>query len=237
MKPGSLTSSTTLFVGAPWEIVRTRSGIKTGSLVDLYTKSGSVGAYQSLLVLIPDYQVTIAILAAGPDAAIALQIATETAIQSLLPALDNAAKSESCSKFCGGYAPAGASGDSSLVISTDDGPGLLLKEWTHQGHDLIAAGQAYSNATRGGEIKSLRLFPTGLRGENQAAYRAIVDIIPYQYDPSVEFVFDPRASLWGTPDELMYGEIAIDDFVFHLDSQGSSAAIEPRVLREVYQRL
>ncbi|KAL6910108.1 beta-lactamase/transpeptidase-like protein [Trichoderma evansii] len=237
MKPGSLTSSTTFFVGAPWEIIRTRSGIKTGSLVDLYTKSGSVGVYNSLLVLIPDYQVTLAILAAGPDAPTALNIATETAIQTLLPALDNAAKAESCSKFCGEYAPAGASRDSSLVISTDDGPGLLLKEWTHQGHDLIAAGQAYSNATRGGEIKALRLFPTGLRSGNQAAYRAIIDIIPYQFNPSVDYVFDPQANLWGTPDQLVYGGIAIDDFVFHLDSRGSSAAVEPRVLREVYQRL
>lgn len=237
MKPGSLTSSTTLFVGAPWEIVRTRSSIKTGSLVDLYTKSGSVGAYQSLLVLIPDYQVTMAILAAGPDAATALHIATETAIQTLLPALGSAAKAESCSKFCGEYAPAGASRDSVLVIATDDGPGLLLKEWTHQGHDLIAAGQAYSDATRGGEIKSLRLLPTGLRSGSRASYRAMVNIVPYQYDPSVDYVFDPQANLWGTPDQLMYGGTAIDDFVFHLDSRGCSAAIEPRVLRETYQRL
>lgn len=236
MKPGALTSSTTFFVGAPWEIVRTRSGIKTGSLVDLYTKSGSVGAYNSLLVLIPDYQVTLAVLAAGPDAPTALDIVTETAIQTLIPALDKTAKAESCSKLCGEYAPAGASRDSSLVISTDDGPGLLLKEWTHQGHDLIAAGQAYSNATRGGEIKSLRLFPTGLRSGNQAAYRAIVNVTPYQYEPSVDFVFDQQANIWGTPDQLMYGGIAIDDFVFHLDSMGVSAAVEPRVLREVYQR-
>ncbi|KAK1245573.1 hypothetical protein MKX08_005202 [Trichoderma sp. CBMAI-0020] len=237
MKPGSLTSSTALFVGAPWEIIRTRSGIKTGSLVDLYTKSGSVGAYQSLLVLIPDYQVTMAILAAGPDAAAALHIATETAIQTLVPALASAAKAESCSKFCGEYALAGASRDSLLVISTDDGPGLLLKEWTHQGHDLMAAGQAYSNATRGGEINSLRLLPTGLRGGNRASYRAIVNITPTQYDPSVDYVFDPQASLWGAPDQLMYGAIAMDDFVFHLDGRGCSAAIEPRMLRVAYQRL
>lgn len=237
MKPGSLTSSTTFFVGAPWEIVRTRSNIKTGSLVDLYTKGGSVGAYQSLLVLIPDYQVTMAFLAAGPDAATALPIITETAIQTLLPALTSAAKAEACSKFCGEYAPSGTSGDSLLVISTDDGPGLLLKEWTHQGHDLIAAGQAYSNATRGGEITSLRLLPTGLRSGNRVSYRAIINIIPYQYDPSVDYVFDPQANLWGTPDQLMYGGVAIDDFVFHLDDRGRSAAIEPRVLRATYQRL
>ncbi|KAM0262765.1 hypothetical protein ACHAQJ_001559 [Trichoderma viride] len=237
MKPSSLTSSTSLFVGAPWEIVRTRSSIKTGTLVDLYTKSGSVGVYESLLVLIPDYQVTLAVSAAGPDAPAALHTATETALQTLIPALDKAAKAESCSKLCGEYAPAGASRESYLAISIDDGPGLLVTQWTHKGHDLIAAGQAYANATRGGKIQSLRLFPTGLRTGSQAAYRTQFEIIPYQYNLSVHFVFDPKASIWGTPDQLMYGGIAVDDFVFHLNSGGRSAAIEPRVLREVYQRL
>ncbi|RFU78313.1 beta-lactamase transpeptidase [Trichoderma arundinaceum] len=237
MKPSSLTSSTSLFLGAPWEIVRTRSGIKTGHLIDLYTKSGSVGSYESLLILIPDYQVTLAVLAAGPDASAALRAVTETAIQTLLPSLKKAAKAESCSKLCGDYAPAGASRNSSLAITVDDGPSLLVKEWIHQGHDLIAAGQAYANATRGGKIQALRLYPTGLRTRRQAAYRVLFESIPCQYDPSVYLVFDPKAGVWGKLDQLMYGGIAVDGFVFHLNSGGDSAAVEPRVLREVYQRL
>lgn len=238
MKPASLTSSQSVSVGAPWEIVRTQSGITTGRIVDLYTKSGGVGAYNSLLILIPDYQVTLAILAAGPDSAAALQVATEIAIQTLVPALDKAAKAESCHKHCGKYAPAGAEkNSSSLVLTVDDGPGLLLKEWIHQGHDIIAAGQAYANATRGGRINAVRLFPTGLKTGSEVAYRALFETIPYQYNPSVHMVFDPTAGIWGTPDQLMYGGIAADDFVFHLDAGGSSAAVQPRVLREVYNRV
>ncbi|KAL7912515.1 beta-lactamase/transpeptidase-like protein [Trichoderma velutinum] len=237
MKPASLTSSQSVSVGAPWEIVRTQSGITTGRIVDLYTKSGSVGAYNSLLILIPDYQVTLAILAAGPDSAAALQAATEIAIQTLIPALEKAAKAESCRRHCGKYAPAGAEKNSSLVLTVDDGPGLLLKEWTHQGHDIIAAGQAYANATRGGRINAVRLFPTGLQTGRQVAYRALFETIPYQYDPSVHMVFDPTAGIWGTPDQLMYGEIAADEYVFHLDAEGNSAAVEPRVLREVYNKV
>ncbi|KAJ4859333.1 beta-lactamase domain-containing protein [Trichoderma breve] len=238
MKPASLTSSQSISVGAPWEIVRTQSDITTGRIVDLYTKSGGVGAYNSLLILIPDYQVTLAILAAGPDSAAALQVATEIAIQTLVPALEKAAKAESCRKHCGKYAPAGAENNSSsLVLTVDDGPGLLLKEWIHQGHDIIAAGQAYANATRGGRINAVRLFPTGLQTGSEAAYRALFETIPYQYNPSVHMVFDPTAGMWGTPDQLMYGGIAADDFVFHLDAGGSSAAVQPRVLREVYNRV
>lgn len=237
MKPVSLTSSQSVSVGAPWEIVRTQSGITSGRIVDLYTKSGGVGAYSSLLILIPDYQVTLAILAAGPDSAAALQVATETTIQTLIPALEKAAKAESCRKHCGKYAPAGPEKNSSLVLTVDDGPGLLLKEWIHQGHDIIAAGQAYANATRGGRINAVRLFPTGLQTGSEAAYRALFETIPYQYDPKVHMVFDPTAGMWGTPDQLMYGGIAADDFVFHLDAGGSSAAVQPRVLREVYKRV
>ncbi|KAK4068095.1 hypothetical protein Trihar35433_6655 [Trichoderma harzianum] len=237
MKPASLTSSQSQSVGAPWEIVRTQSGITTGRIVDLYTKSGGVGVYNSLLILIPDYQVTLAILAAGPDSAAALQVATEIAIQTIIPALEKAAKAESCRKHCGKYAPSGAEKNSSLVLTVDDGPGLLLKEWIHQGHDIIAAGQAYANATRGGRINAVRLFPTGLQTGSEAAYRALFETIPYQYDPSVHMVFDPTAGMWGTPDQLMYGGVAADDFVFHLDAGGSSAAVQPRVLREVYNRV
>ncbi|KAL7949739.1 beta-lactamase/transpeptidase-like protein [Trichoderma barbatum] len=237
MKPGSLTSSPSLAIGAPWEIVRTQSGITAGHIVDLYTKSGSVGVYQTLLILIPDYQVTFTILAAGPDGAAALRVATEIAIQTLLPALEKVTKAESCSKHCGKYTPAGAVKNSSLVIAVDDGPGLLLKEWTHQGHDIIAAGQAYANATRGGQLNAVRLFPTGLQTGSQTAYRALFETIPSQYDPSVHMVFDPVARVWATPDQLMYGGIAADDFVFHLNAGGSLAAVEPRVLREVYNKV
>ncbi|KAL6880768.1 beta-lactamase/transpeptidase-like protein [Trichoderma novae-zelandiae] len=239
MKPNSFTASPSLSIGAPWEIVRTRSGITTGHVVDLYTKSGSVGAYQSLIILVPDYQVTLAVLAAGPDASAAVQVATEITIQTLLPALEEAAKEESCSKLCGVYSPlTDVSQDSSLVITVDDGPGLLVKSWIHQGHDLIAAGQAYANATRGGQIQSVRLFPSGLKTSSRAAYRAIFQRLLPTDDASVHKVFDPAAESWGMPDQLMYGGIAVDEFVFHVDAaNGSAAAVEPCVLRTVFQRL
>lgn len=217
--------------------MRTRSGITTGRTVDLYTKSGSVGAYQSLIILVPDYQVTLAVLAAGPEASAAVQIATETTIQTLLPALEEAAKQESCNKFCGEYSASTNGSGSSLIITVDNSPGLLIESWTHQGHDLIAAGQAYANATRGGQIQSVRLFPSGLQTRNGAAYRAIFQRVLSDGDASVHRVLDPAAGTWGMPDQLMYGGIAVDEFVFHVDAGKHSAAVEPRVLRAVYQRL
>ncbi|KAL7821163.1 beta-lactamase/transpeptidase-like protein [Trichoderma aethiopicum] len=237
MKPNSFTASPSLSIGAPWEIVRTRSGITTGRTVDLYTKSGSVGAYQSLIILVPDYQVTVAVLAAGPDASAAVQIATETTIQTLLPALEEAAKEESCNKFCGEYSASTNGSDSSLIITVDNSPGLLIESWTHQGHDLIAASQAYANATRGGQIQSVRLFPSGLQTRNRTAYRAIFQRVLPDGDASVYRVFDPAAGTLGMPDQLMYGGIAVDEFVFHVDAGKHSAAVEPRVLRAVHQRL
>ncbi|OTA01294.1 beta-lactamase-like protein [Trichoderma parareesei] len=237
MKPNSFTASASLSIGAPWEIVRTRSSIATGRIVDLYTKSGSVGAYQSLIILVPDYQVTLAVLAAGPDASAAVQVATETAIQVLLPALEEAAKEQACDKLCGEYFASTDASNSSLVITVDDSPGLLIKGWTHQGHDLIAAGQAYANATRGGQIQSVRLFPSGLQTRSRAAYRAIFQRVLPDDDASVRKVFDPAAGTWGMPDQLMYGGIAVDEFVFHVDAGKRSAAVEPRVLRAVYKRL
>ncbi|KAL7810809.1 beta-lactamase/transpeptidase-like protein [Trichoderma gracile] len=237
MKPNSFTASPSLSIGAPWEIVRTRSAISTGRIVDLYTKSGSVGAYQSLVVLVPDYRVALAILAAGPDASAAVQVVSETVIQALLPALEEAAKEQACNKLCGEYSTSTGVSNSSLVITVDESPGLLIKRWTHQGHDLIAAGQAYANATRGGQIQSVRLFPSGLQTSSRAAYRAIFQRVQPGADVSVHRVFDPAAGTWSMPDQLMYGGIAVDEFMFHIDAGKRSAAVEPRVLRAVYKRL
>ncbi|KAK5996694.1 Beta-lactamase-like protein sdnR [Cladobotryum mycophilum] len=237
MKPNSLTSSTSLAVGAPWEIVRTRTDIRAGTLVDLYTKSGSIGAYESLIILVPDYQVTFAIIAGGPDASLAETIAGETAVQALLPALERASRAEACQKFCGEYRPSLSSSlNSSLVLAVDDRPGLLVKQWISRGSDLVLLAQAYANATRGGHIQSVRLYPAGIKAQNQAAYRAVFQTVPYDSDPSTHFVFDPAAEIWATPDNLVYGAIAVDDFVFRLDDQGAATAVEPRVLREVLER-
>jgi len=64
------------------------SNITTGHTIDLYTKSGSIGLYSSLLTLIPDYQVTVAILTAGPEDSV-IETAAEIAAKHLFQPCTN----------------------------------------------------------------------------------------------------------------------------------------------------
>ncbi|OAQ77943.1 penicillin-binding protein [Purpureocillium lilacinum] len=238
MKPHSHTASPSASVGAPWEMARTRSRVTSGYAVDLYTKSGSDGQYNALLVLVPEFQVVVSLLAAGPDSGPVVTAAAETVLQALLPALDGVSQSQACDKFCGRYATADAAVNSSLVLAVDyEGPGLLVTQWISNGVDVRQVAQAYADATKGGVIESIRLYPTGLYAPGKAAFRAVLQTVPSDFNSSIPRILDPRASQWSAMDQLMYGEVAVDDFVFRLDGHGRAVAVEPRVLRQTLQRV
>ncbi|KAL1964886.1 hypothetical protein VTN77DRAFT_6239 [Rasamsonia byssochlamydoides] len=243
LKPISHTSALTFSVGGPWEIWRTRSNIVDGHVVDLYTKSGSTESYSSLVILLPDYDVAISILAAGPAGNV-VNIAADMAVQTFLPVLEQAAKQQGCKKFCGRYVSRDASRNSSLTISIDDGPGLLIQEWISNGVDIHAAAQQYATATGGGLVKSIRLYQTDLSQQSRkrnettvVAYRAIFETETVSTGPGQPpRIFNPDIATWGTVDQLMYGDIALDDFDFYVDGNESATAIKPRALREVFYK-
>ncbi|KAL3955850.1 hypothetical protein ACCO45_009869 [Purpureocillium lilacinum] len=51
-------------IGMPWEIFHQDQGMY---VVDFYTKGGSIGQYQSLLVVIPHYDFVFAVLTTGSE--------------------------------------------------------------------------------------------------------------------------------------------------------------------------
>lgn len=239
MKPGSHTSSLSLSVGSPWEIVRTKSQISHGRTIDLYTKSGSIGQYNSLLVISPDYGVALSIMVAGSSSAAVVEVASEIVLQSLIPALENQTLYEACKALCGTYESSDRSKNSSLTVAGDK-TGLHVERWINHGVDYLAVIQAYASQTGSSPIKvslqatNLADLPTGQGndvGSHQVAYRAIFE--QDTSEPTGQHrIMDPSASLWSSIDTPMYGEIAVDDFVVHFDHSGIAFAIEPRVMRE-----
>lgn len=231
LKPLAHTSALTFSVGAPWEIYRTMSNITTGRTIDVYTKSGGLGSYTSLLILIPDYGISIAILTAGPDGIVVNYVA-EIIVQALIPALEKSAKDEAAKILTGLYTSE-SGGNSSISLTVDDGPGLVVESWTSNGSNLLQTAEEYLQATGGGHIRSMRLYPTSLKDsqscQTRAAYRAVFDI---STEPgSAPRVFDQSVNAWENIDEVSYGNISIDDFIFEFDSSGAVKHIEPRVLR------
>ncbi|EEU33368.1 uncharacterized protein NECHADRAFT_74388 [Fusarium vanettenii 77-13-4] len=135
MKPTSHTASLSLSVGSPWEIHRMRSNITNGRVINLYTKSSSLGRYNSLLVLIPDFQITFSILTAGITSSPAIKVATELVTSSLLPALEKISGIQAYENLCGTYASTTKLENSSISITADE-KGLLVKSWVSRGVDI-----------------------------------------------------------------------------------------------------
>lgn len=245
MKPTSHTSSPFFSVGSPWEIWRTRSQITSGRVVDLYTKSGSVGQYTSQLILLPDYGVALSVLVAGSSSGPVVTIGTEMVLQSLIPMLEDVTISEACGKLCGTYESSQPNMNSSVTIVAD-ATGLYLDRWINRGVDIKAVAEAFAAGTGSPPVRSLRLQATNLREPSvvdhktrsvrRAAYRVIFDTTSEDLNGPPR-ILDPNAHQWGSTDSPFYGKIAVDDFVVHLDANGTATMVEPRVLRDILQRV
>ncbi len=174
-------------------------------------------------------------MTAGSNSNVA-NIVSETILQTIIPALEKAAKEEVARNMTGRYSS--HVGNSSIVLNLDDGPGLLIESWISKGSDLLKTIQTYASATNGGEIQAVRLYPTDLIetycGGSRVGYRAVFESAPPKM--KVRRVIDQSLSMWQQVDQTIYGNVGADEFVFEFDAWGTAIAVEPRVLRTTLKR-
>ncbi|PCH06154.1 Beta-lactamase-related [Penicillium occitanis (nom. inval.)] len=241
MKPTSHTSSLSFSVGSPWEIFRAKSQISHGRTIDLYTKSGSLGQYDSLLVISPDYGVALSIMTAGSSSSAAIEVVSEMVLQTLIPALENQMLRQECDRLCGTYGSSDQRKNSSLTLSVDTN-GVQIEHWINHGVDFLETIQAYSSQSGGPPIQRVLLQATNLEstsdgqcqdddGSRRVKYHAIFDSSTDE-PARPPRIMDQSANHWSSIDTPMYGEIAFDDFILHFDHAGNAVAIEPRVMRD-----
>lgn len=245
LKPHTHTASFQNSVGAPWEITRTSGLTQDNRVIDLYAKNGALGLYTSLLILIPDYDIALTILSAGPAAP--NNVLAETAIKTFLPAIERIQKKHAVAHYAGSYTS--SSSNSSLVLTVDEGPGLHITQWINHGRDIFAAYIALNQITRG--TLNVRLYPTRLssRTANSTAttisFRAIFRILapPAPSNRSRPTSDRDRRFLsttcqsWGAIDSFPYGLRGTDEFVFHVEGKGGEVvSVEPRAFRMVLEK-
>ena len=234
MKPVTHTSSLKSSVGAPWEIYRVET---SRGIVDLYTKSGGIGVYSSLLVLVPDYDFGWVILSAADNvgtSVIGMYTLADSISGVFLPAVEAVAKDEATAVFAGTYNATNGL-NSSIVIVTDEFPGLGIQRWISNGTDLFDVYLSLNGFTSAQRSISARLYPTNLlqTSPKQQAFRAVLEILPLS--TTIKGTFAPCVS-WGSVDSILYGNIAIDEFLFQFDEYGYAVSIEPRALRVTLQK-
>jgi hypothetical protein len=229
MKPSTSTSSPGMMLGGPWEIIRSDTVTKDGRLIEYYTKSGNLGSYNNMLVLIPDYDIVITIHSGGGESSADIVDFTLTKlVTALLPAIEDASKTQAESKFAGTYSD--PSTNSSLVLSLDDGPGFAVSNWTVRNVDIIknyASFGALSSSPKNLPVR-VRLYPTNLVAGSQIAWRAVFDIgTVEQLAEGDAGRFWPKGSChtWASMDRLVYGFKSIDEFIFSLSKDSSANSL------------
>lgn len=228
LKPTSHTSSLIGSVGRPWEIFRAQINADENRVVDMYTKGGNLGIYETQYVLLPDFgagfTLHLASVSGAPSYGV-LGIITDI----LLPALDEAAREEADAAFAGLYTASNGL-NSTISLSTAPGTsGLHINEWISNGTSML------SLLTRPGT--QTRMFPTTREdtepNKNGKISWRMARELSQGFELKGPFSACPN---WFAVDRPGWGISGLDDFIFHLNGEGKAEAIEPKVLKIVLGR-
>ncbi|CAI7666267.1 unnamed protein product [Penicillium discolor] len=223
MKPVAHTSSLQHSVGAPWEIYT----FLTPRRVDLYTKAGDIGLYSSTVALSPDHNTGFTVLVAGENSHAMTSTIAEMVADIMLPALDEVAKDQALERFGGTYALTSSSSNSSITITADDGPGLVVSAWTSNSVDMIESLMTLQGVTDRSAI-SIRLQPSGLETPGRISFLAVI----YSLDVSEDAGPIVGSCLsWMLLDSMVYGNVGIPEFEFAIDHDGDATSLSLRALR------
>lgn len=183
--------------------------------------------YSSLLALLPDYGVGFTVLAAGNDTHSTIASVADIVSTVLLPALDESAKKEARNRFAGTYGIKQGL-NSSITITTDDGPGLAVTNWISNSTNMFESLASMQGGLDPSKL-SIRLYPTGLETSNQISFRATIQQIASSGEKGGPF--STFCTTWMSTGAQVYGNVAIDEFVFGLNKEGKATSVSPRALR------
>ncbi|KAM0433991.1 hypothetical protein ACHAPT_003935 [Fusarium lateritium] len=231
LKPVSFTTSRGMYLGAPWEIMRSDNVTSDERLVEFYTKGGDLGTYHALVAVVPDYDIAISVLTGGPETSGGVvQLLFSQVVKAMMPAIEAAGKAQAKESFVGEYT--NKETNSTLVLEIDDeGPGLNIAKWTVRGTDVNSHWLNYLSAisTSLPEIQvSARLYPTDLTADDKIAWRASYDLGTTdeiaQTDAQM-FWQDASCVSWGMVDRAVHEFKALDEMVFTVE-EGRATGVE-----------
>ena len=245
MKPQSHTSSLGTSVGAVWEILRSDNLTSDGRVIDVYTKSGDLGNYHALLGILPEYDVSVSVITAGPEVSLdpyARSRFFSAVIEAIVPALEGAGRAEA-EQYEGTYTE--ESTNSTLVLTSDDGPGLLVEEFSVRGFDVLSGWPLYNlQSLQSGlpppeklpEVVA-RLYPTKRtgkgkgkgKGTKETAWRAFWDTKDDKTVKQLEsdvFWINGACESWFAADRSAWNYLSLTDFAMVESSKGKIQAVK-----------
>ncbi|KAJ4186497.1 hypothetical protein NW767_008821 [Fusarium falciforme] len=215
LHPNMDTSNLRNGVGRPWEVYRAGS-TAISPVLDVLTKSGTIGQYASYFGLTPDFNAGFAILAHDStveDRKLDLNVYADIVSESLGYMQASAAK-ELAQRYAGTYKA--ANGGAAVLNITNNGPGLEIQNLT------IGKVDAKAETAKKLGIKvadlDFRIYPTNVQDKSKHQFVA---------------VFQDRSAPidMGTPTCITWQEVGAvagveETLVFLLDKDGSVVGFE-----------
>ena len=234
LKPVAQTSNLVNTVGRPWEIYAGATHL-TDPVVPVYTKVGNIGLYSSYLGLLPDYDVVDVILAADTQSSADLNTHADKIGEVFLPPLVQMAGEQAQAAYAGVYRSSDVTMNSSITIEATDGePGMSVAAWTSNGTNFRAVLATLNHIDPA--ALSLRLYPTNLRSASgsgsKIAFRAVLQDQNAPADAGT-----PTCITWMGVETLVYGSVALDEFVFDLGEHGQAEGVEIPALRTTLRKM
>ncbi|KAI1099668.1 beta-lactamase/transpeptidase-like protein [Jackrogersella minutella] len=232
LKPFAFSSDPLAMVGMPWGARRINVG-DTYRYTTAFNKAGNIGNYSALLAILPDFDIGISILLAGDLPGNAAFSFADVVGEPIIPAIEEAARSEAGALYSGRYVSSDENLNSSMTITTDDLPGLSISQWFSNGTDFariatILQNQYYPVTPR------IRLYPSGLEGPSEdggrrVAFKAMFEDADAPRNENK--MFSTECGSWVTVESVIYGSAAMDELIFNLDSSGKVVSVTSPSLR------
>jgi len=244
LQPLAFTTASSFSVGAPWEIGRSDTLTVDGRTIDVYTKTGDLGAYHAVIALVQDYDLVVTVMTGGQEVSAepaSRTIFLSTALRALIPALEKAGRDEAASAgYVGVFADEAS--NSSLVLTSDGGPGLVMQSFNVRGFNVLGQFGSYSLAaletasqlsTKPPVKADARLYPTDRRSNTtigaETAWRVVVDTATDEQKKKLDdqmFYQNGSCVTWFGMDRSAYNFLSLADFVIVTGFDGSVTAIK-----------
>ncbi|KAI0396059.1 beta-lactamase/transpeptidase-like protein [Xylariaceae sp. FL0594] len=230
LKPFSFSTDPRAAVGAPWGA--RRINVVKGQpyrWTTAFNKAGRISDYSSVLAILPDYDIGISVLLAGELPGNANFNLLDIIGETLLPAIESAAREEAGAGYSGHYAYADTAKNlnSSLTIVTDDQPGLGVTQWISNGTDFLTMSTVLQNGYFPLNPR-IRLYPTGLESSGGGSRKTRSVGFKATFEDAdaaskAEAMFSTDCATWINVGSVTYGNFALDEFVFNFDDDGSGS--------------
>jgi CubicO group peptidase (beta-lactamase class C family) len=232
LKPVSHTARFQYSLGRPWEIMRYT--LPSGHVTDIYAKSGSSGAYNSWLALLPDYNAGFTVLSASSleTSFKTVAVLADLITDAVVPALEAQAVVEARVNLAGSYVSTVQGLNSSLTLVLDQSdsspPGLVVSSWISNGTDMLSTFEPDFGPG------PYRLLPSISDPKSkEVAFRLVsaIDAPSPQPSPGLFSGQGFVTSDWIDVDSPAYGGIGLGLFVFDIGADSKATAVSPAALR------